>query len=123
VDHLSDAIVCYDGEKRPIYSNSACRRYLTAESAPGAIAPFSLLSPEAARTYARRLDRILKTGRSARLDVRLPASAGGDGRPVDLSITLHPARDEAGRIDGAFAVARDVSALKQAAAIADMKAH
>jgi diguanylate cyclase (GGDEF)-like protein/PAS domain S-box-containing protein len=120
---LDDAIVRYDAEKRPIYCNPACRRYLPGEAAPGDVAPFSLLSRQDARAYARRLDRVLKTGRSARLDVRLPAPAGGDGRPVDLSITLHPAHDKAGRIDGAIVVARDVSALKQAAAIADMKAH
>ncbi len=122
-DHLSDAIVRYDAEKRPIYANAACRRYLRAEAAPGAVAPFSLLCQKDARAFARRLDRVLKTGRSARLDVQLPASAGDHGGPVDLSVSLHPAADEAGRIDGVFAVARDVSALKQAAAIADMKTH
>ena len=122
-DHLSDAIVRYDAQKRPIYANAACRRYLPAEAAPGAVAPFSLLSQRDARAFARRLDRVLETGKSARLDVRLPTPAGDCRGPIDLSISLHPAADEAGRIDGVFAVARDVSALKRAAATAAMKAH
>jgi PAS domain-containing protein len=62
-DHLSDVIVRYDAEKRPVYSNAACRRYLPAEAAPGVAAPFALLSRQDARALARRLDRVLKSGR------------------------------------------------------------
>ena len=122
-DHLSDAIVRYDAEKRPVYSNAACRRYLPAEAAPGVAAPFALLSRQDARAFAHRLDRVLKSGRSARLDVQLPAHAGDSGERIDLSISLHPATDAAGRVDGVFAVARDVSALRRAAEAAEMKAH
>lgn len=122
-DHLSDAIAHYDTEKRLIYSNSACRRYLPAEAAPGVAAPFSLLSRQDARAFACRFDGVLKTGRSTRLDVQLPARAGDSGERVDLSISLHPATDAAGRIDGVFAVARDVGALRRAAATAEMKAR
>jgi diguanylate cyclase (GGDEF)-like protein/PAS domain S-box-containing protein len=122
-DHLSDAIVRYDAEKRPVYSNAASRRYLPPEAAPGVAAPFTLLSRQDARAFARRLDRVLKSGRSARLDVQLPARAGDGGERVDLSISLHPATDAAGRVDGVFAVARDVSALRRAAEAAEMKAH
>jgi diguanylate cyclase (GGDEF)-like protein/PAS domain S-box-containing protein len=123
-DELTDAVLRYDANKRLVCVNAACRRYFSpANGRDGALAPLLVFPPEEAQTYDRLLDRALTTGEPARLAVRLSGVVDDDGRPIDLSIALHPERGAAGRVEGVLAVAHDVSALKRAAEAAETKAR
>jgi len=110
---VPDNIILYDRECRARYVNQNMRTGIhpqvaplvgrtPVESAPG--------SPEAAR-YQALLEQVMATGVAAQMEGLVPDEAG---EPRLHHIRFAAARDEAGRIVGAVAVGRDLTARKQA---------
>ena len=63
-------------------------------------------------------DEILaKLRRGERIDHFETVRVGKDGRRLDISVTVSPLRNKAGKVVGASKVARDITERKQAAAL------
>jgi len=74
--------------------------------------PISILIP---LDRANELPAILaRIARGERIDHYLTKRARKDGRVIDVSVTISPVEDETGKIIGASAIARDVTAQEQA---------
>jgi PAS domain S-box-containing protein len=59
---------------------------------------------------------LARIARGERIDHFETVRMGKDGRPVDVSVTVSPLRDQTGRITGASKILRDITERKQAAA-------
>jgi PAS domain S-box-containing protein len=70
-----------------------------------------LVPPDRPDEIPRILDRLR---RGERIDHYQTKRVPKDGRPIDVSVTISPVRNEAGEIIGASAISRDISAQKQA---------
>jgi len=74
--------------------------------------PISILIP---LDRANELPAILaRIARGERIDHYLTKRTRKDGRVIDVSVTISPVEDETGKIIGASAIARDVTAQEQA---------
>jgi PAS domain S-box-containing protein len=60
---------------------------------------------------------LAKLGRGERIDHFETVRVGKDGRRIDLSVTVSPLHNKAGKVVGASKVARDITERKQAAAL------
>jgi two-component system, chemotaxis family, CheB/CheR fusion protein len=112
VEHSEDAILRKDlNGKIETWNRGAERLYgYTAEEAIGRDVRF-LCTPETEADVGRFLTAIRRGERIEHVEtMRLRK----DGRPIDVSITISPVLDESGRVVAASAIARDITALRNA---------
>jgi PAS domain S-box-containing protein len=114
MDNVPDAIYFKDREHRYLRSNRAHARSLGLDDPALMIGKRTrdFLSPEQARLLEAEDDQVLTTD-APHVDTLVKLKAEGE-RPQWLSTTRAPIRDEAGRIAGLVAIARDVTARQLA---------
>ena len=107
---LPDAVIAVDGELRIVFWNSAAE-VLTERSARRAVGKYlkELFPPDA--SVVRRLAETLATGESR--SEPEGAVARGEHRPVPVSIVTAPLFGHDGTVEGAVAVLRDLSRIRQ----------
>jgi two-component system cell cycle sensor histidine kinase/response regulator CckA len=113
VEHTDDAVVGLTPEGVITAWNGGAERLFgyTAEEVLGE--PATMLADEdGAGEQADVLARIRRGERGLSYETRRQRK---DGTPVDVSLTVTPIRDQAGSVIGASAIARDVTAAKEAA--------
>ena len=111
VDSSDDAIIGKTLEGTIISWNKGAERIYgyTADQVIGR--PISILIPP---DRPNELPSILaRLARGERIDHYLTKRARKDGQIIDVSVTISPVQDQAGRIVGASAIGRDVTAQEQ----------
>ena len=112
VESSDDAIVSKTLDGRILSWNGGAERLFgyTASEAIGA--PITLIVPPELREEESSILERLRHGE--RIDHFETVRVAKDGRRIDISLSISPVRDAAGRIIGAAKVARDVTARKEA---------
>jgi PAS domain S-box-containing protein len=121
-ENSPDIIIRYDREGRRIYVNPAYEREFgvpAIEALNKSLDEHWLLDTPAGE-YKARLREVLETGRPT--DVEL-VSHHADGRLVTQEVRIVPERDTSGRVVGALAMGRNITALKEAVAEARRNAE
>ena len=120
VDHSPDIVLRFDRNGHYLYANEAFERiagrnvrtHLGREF--GTVTGFPTAEPWV--TLRAHFDRVLASGQPFETEIRVPSARG----PLDLNLRLVPEPADDGTIQSVLAVARDISAQKQAeAALAD----
>lgn len=107
VEFIDDAIVAFDGEGRITAWNPGAERTYGYRRDEVVGQDVMLLMPRDRKYEAVGLhDRVLRGGETVRVET-LRRRAGGEVFPV--SLTLSPVQDDAGRIVGVSALARDIT--------------
>jgi PAS domain S-box-containing protein len=111
VESSEDAIISKSLDGIVQSWNAAATRLFgyTAEQAVGR--SITLIIPEDRRHEEEQILSRLKSGE--RIDHFDTLRVRSDGRPVHVSLTISPIRDEAGRITGASKIARDIGQRKE----------
>jgi PAS domain S-box-containing protein len=115
VESSDDAIISKDLEGRITSWNAGATRifgYRADEMIGGSIR--RLIPPE---LHAEEDEILAKLGRGERIDHFETVRVARDGRRIDLSVTVSPLHNSAGKVVGASKVARDITERKQAAAL------
>ncbi len=114
VDSADDAIISKDLDGIIQSCNAAAERLFGYSSAELVGHPVRMLIPPDRQSEE---DEILaKLRRGERVDHFETIRLAKGGRPIDLSLTISPVRDETGRVIGASKIARDITLLNQAEA-------
>jgi PAS domain S-box-containing protein len=112
VDSTDDAVIGKTLDGTIISWNNGAQRIYGYSAAEVIGKPISILIPQ---DRANELPAILsRLARGERIDHYLTKRAHKDGQILDISVTISPVRDETGRIVGASAIARDVTAQEDA---------
>jgi len=115
VEGSDDAIISKDLDGRVTSWNASATRifgYTPDEMIGQSIT--HLIPPE---LRAEEVEILAKLGRGERIDHFETVRVAKDGRRLDISVTVSPLRNHAGRVVGASKVARDITERKQAAAL------
>lgn len=121
-ENSPDIIIRYDCEGRRSYVNPAYEQEFgvpVAEALNKSLDEHWLLDTPASE-YKARLREVLETGRPA--DVEL-ISHHSDGRSITQEVRIVPERDTRGKVVGALALGRNITALKEAVAEARRNAE
>src|SRR5260221_1328395 len=112
VESSDDAIISKTLDGRILTWNAAAERLFgyTAQEAIGQ--SITLIIPRERQSEEQVI--LSKLGRGERIDHFETVRVNKFGQRLDISLTLSPLRDSAGRIIGASKIARDVSARKRA---------
>jgi PAS domain S-box-containing protein len=111
VDSTDDAVIGKTLDGTIISWNKGAERIYGYDAAEVLGRPISILIPP---DRTNELPAILaRISRGERIDHYLTKRARKDGRVIDVSVTISPVQDETGRIIGASAIARDVTAQEQ----------
>jgi PAS domain S-box-containing protein len=114
VDSADDAIISKNLDGIIQSCNAAAERLFGYSSAELVGHPVRMLIPPDRQSEE---DEILaKLRRGERVDHFETIRLTKGGRPIDISLTISPVRDETGRIIGASKIARDITLLNQAEA-------
>ncbi len=112
VDSTDDAVIGKTLDGTIISWNKGAARIYGYDADEVIGQPISILIPE---DRADELPAILaRLARGERIDHYLTKRARKDGQILDISVTISPVQDETGRIVGASAIARDVTAQASA---------
>lgn len=112
VENTSDTIARYDLNCRRLYCNPALAAASKVDigellgKTPAECSPFS---PAAAETYTNVVRLVLTSAQACQTEVHWE----NNGIPACMQLRVTPEFDSAGQIVSAFAIGRDVSALKQ----------
>src|SRR5438477_2192409 len=107
VDSSEDAIVSKTLDGIITSWNPAAERMFGWTAAEAIGRPITLIVPEAQR--AEEDDVLARVRRGERVEHFDTVRVTKDGRLVDVSLTVSPVRDSAGRVVGASKIARDIS--------------
>src|SRR6185312_13619790 len=112
VDSADAAIIAKDLDGRIQSCNAAAERLFgyTADELIGR--EVRILIP--AERQSEENDILARVRRGERIEHFETIRLTKNGRPIDVSLTVSPVRDEAGRIIGASKIARDITRDKQA---------
>ncbi len=111
VESSDDAIVCKNLEGQILSWNEGAKRlfgYTAAEAVGRSIT--IIIPPERLPEEQMILDRLRK---GERIEHYETVRVAKDGRPLDISVTISPLSNAAGRVFGASKIARDVTARKR----------
>ncbi len=113
LDNMPDAIYFKDRQHRFLRSNRVYASSLGLTDPKEAVGKTArdFLQAEAAEALEAEDDRVLTTGTPTTDTLAMPVEPAG--RPVWLSTTRAPIRDEQGEVAGLVAIARDVSDTKE----------
>jgi PAS domain S-box-containing protein len=114
VDSADAAIIAKDLDGRIQSCNAAAERLFgyTADELIGREVRI-LIPPE---RQSEEDDILARVRRGERIDHFETVRVAKDGRPIDVSLTVSPVRDDAGQVIGASKIARDITREKQAEA-------
>ncbi|MEO7390711.1 MAG: response regulator [Ramlibacter sp.] len=113
VEHTSNAVMVLDREMRVTWLNQGFTRIFgyTESDAMGQVGPTLIGHPSSLKEHTEALERAMRDGDGARLELRSRAS---DGSEIWTATELLPMRDAAGAIAGCIEIALDVTARKLA---------
>jgi len=114
VDSADDAIIAKDLDGTIQSCNAAAERLFGYPAAELVGRPVRMLIP--AERQSEEDDILARVRRGERIDRFETVRVTKDGRPIEVSVTVSPVRDESGRIIGASKIARDITHDRQAEA-------
>lgn len=111
-ENAPDIIIRYDGDARPSYVNRAYLEAAAQSALPHALAALPGQQAPAPGDYQQLLAKVIATGES--VEIQLSRPLDGPGKLAHHALRIVAERSVEGRVFGALAIGRDITALIEA---------